>query len=167
MPKQGDDLLWTALNDANKSRARVYREFFRAIERRYGRDQAIDICKEAIRNWGRGQASGLETHLPSDFDGLSRSFVFGPDDGAMFRPRVDRCDADGLDVQFEACPLKSAWMEAGMAEADVALFCAMASEADYGTLEAAGYSVTIETWKPSRTGCCSLKIRRKISNEPR
>lgn len=63
----------------------------------------------------------------------------------MFRPRVDRCDEEGLDVQFEACPLKSAWLEAGIAEADVALFCEMASEADYGTLEAAGFSVIIRS----------------------
>jgi len=160
MPMQGNDLLWNALNDSNKSRARVYFEFFRAIERRYGRAVAIDICKEAIRSWGRGQAGGLDPHVPIDFADLTRSFVFAPDGGAMFRPRVDRCDEEGLDVQFEACPLKSAWLEAGMAEADVALFCEIASEADYGTLEAAGFSVNIETWKPSSKGCCSLKIRR-------
>jgi L-2-amino-thiazoline-4-carboxylic acid hydrolase len=160
MPKQGNDLLWIALNDANKGRARIYLEFFRVIAGRYGQSVAIDICKEAIRNWGHGQAGGLTAHLPTEFDGLTRSFVFAPDGGAMFRPRVDGCDGDGLDVQFEACPLKSAWLEAGMAEADVALFCEMASEADYGTLEAAGFSVTIETWKPSSKGCCSLKIRR-------
>ena len=155
----GANLLWNALNDANKSRARVYLEFYRAIERRYGQVVAVELCKEAIRNWGRGQAEGLEAHAPNDFDGLLRSFVFAPDDGAMFRPRVDRCDSGGLDVQFEACPLKTAWLESGMAEAEVALFCNMASEADYGTLEAAGFSVAIEAWQPNRQGCCSLKIR--------
>jgi hypothetical protein len=160
MPAQGSDVLWTALNDANKSRARLYVEFFLALERRFGRGVAIDVCKEAIRDWGRSLAGGLEAHLPNDFDGLKRSFAFAPDDGVMFRPRVDRCDDDGLDVQFEACPLKSAWLEAGLAEADVALFCEMASQADCGTLEAAGFSVAIETWKPGRQGCCSLKIRR-------
>jgi L-2-amino-thiazoline-4-carboxylic acid hydrolase len=159
MPAQGSDVLWTALNDANKSRARLYVEFFLALERRFGRGVAIDVCKEAIRDWGRSLAGGLEAHLPNDFAGL-KSFAFAPDGGAMFQPRVDRCDDDGLDVQFEACPLKSAWLEAGLAEADVALFCEMASQADWGTLEAAGFSVAIETWKPGRQGCCSLKIRR-------
>jgi hypothetical protein len=160
MPKQTNASLWSALNDANRSRALVYLEFFRAVERRHGRIAAIDICKEAICNWGRGLAGGLKAHSPDDFDGLVQSFAFAPDDGAMFRPRVDRCDREGLDVQFEACPLKSAWLEAGIAEADVALFCELASQADYGTLEAAGFSVNIETWEPGRKGCCSLKIRR-------
>jgi L-2-amino-thiazoline-4-carboxylic acid hydrolase len=164
MPLQGNDSLWNALQDANKNRARVYFEFFRVVEGRYGRAAAVDICKEAIRNWGRGQADELKAQLANDFLGLSRSFVFAPDGGAMFRPRVDRCDGEGLDVQFEACPLKSAWLEAGMAETDVALFCEMASQADYGALEAAGFWVTIETWKPGCKGCCSLKIRRIAPN---
>jgi hypothetical protein len=157
----GNDLLLNALNDANKNRALVYSEFYHAIERRYGQHAAVALCKEAIRNWGRGQAEGLEIHAPDDFAGLLDSFVFAPDGGAMFRPRVDRCDAEGLDVQFEACPLKSAWLEAGMTQSKVALFCEMASEADYGTLEAAGFSVTIETWKPNGQGCCRLRIRRR------
>ena len=151
--------LWSALNDANKSRALVYVEFFRAIEVRYGRAVAIDICKEAIRCWGGGLAAGLKAHLPADFQGLKASFAFAPDDGAMFRPRIDRCDSSGLEVQFMSCPLKSAWLEAGMLESDVALFCEMAAEADYGTLEAAGFTVDIETWQPGGEGCCRLKIR--------
>jgi hypothetical protein len=157
---QGNDVLWHALNEAAKARARVYLDFCRAIERRYGKAVAIDICKEAIRNWGRGEARSLLAHAPDDFEGLARSFAFSPDGGAMFRPRIDRCDAEGLDVQFEACPLKAAWLEAGLAEAEVAHLCDMASQADYGTLEAAGFSVAIETWKPGGKGCCSLKIRR-------
>lgn len=58
-----------------------------------------------------------------------------------------------------SCPLKSAWLEAGMSESDVALFCEIAAEADYGTLEAAGLTVDIETWQPGGDGCCLLKIR--------
>jgi hypothetical protein len=156
---QGNDL-WGALNEANKSRARVYLQFYRAIERRLGQAVAIEICREAIYNWGRDLAAGLEARGQNDFDRLATSFVFAPDGGAMFRPRIDRCDEKGLDVQFEACPLKAAWLEAGLPDTDVALFCQMASEADCGTLEAAGFSVEIDTWKPGSNGCCRLKIRR-------
>jgi hypothetical protein len=155
----GRDDLWSALNEANRSRARVYLQFYSAIERRFGQAVAIEICKEAIYNWGRDLAAGLDRHGPNDFHGLAASFVFAPDGGAMFHPRIDRCDEEGLDVQFEACPLKAAWLEAGMPETDVALFCQMASEADRGTLEAAGCWVAIETWKPGGSGCCSLRIR--------
>ena len=46
-----------------------------------------------------------------------------------------------------------------MEEDDLALFCQMAAQADYGTLEAAGFSVDIKTWTPGSPGCCVLKIR--------
>ena len=148
-----------ALNEANKARARVYLEFFRSIERRFGRGAAVEICREAIYRWGEGLAGELGKHLPSDFEGLAKNFAYPPDDGAMFSPRVDRCDAQGLDVQFETCPLKTGLMEAGLSDEDVAFFLAMASCADYGTLEKAGFAVEINTWKPGQLGCCALRIR--------
>jgi hypothetical protein len=151
--------IWTALNDANKARARVYVEFFRAIEKRFGRKVAEEICREAIYRWGEGLAGDLSKHLPTDFPGLSQNFAYPPDDGAMFSPRVIQCDASGLDVQFETCPLKTGWIEAGLSDDDVALFCSMAACADYGTLEKAGYTVDISTWRPGQSGCCTLQIR--------
>ncbi len=159
MTDKRDDALWQALNGANKARARVYVEFFRSIEQRFGRGMAIEICKEAIYRWGEGLAGDLGRHLPSNFEGVKENFAFPPDDGAMFTPRVDLCSAQGLDVQFETCPLKSAWIEAGLPEEDVAMFCDIAALADYGTLEKAGFAVDIETWTPGAAGCCKLKIR--------
>ena len=151
--------LWTALDEANRSRARLYVEFFRAIEARLGRGAAIEICKDAIRNWGRGLASGLENHRPNDFYGLTKSFALMPDGGAMFCPRVDRCDETGLDIGFERCPLQIAWREAGFSDSDIELFCNIACEADYGTLEVAGFDVEIESWRAGRSDCCRLRIR--------
>ena len=153
------DEMWSALNQANKARALVYLEFFRAIERRFGREAAIEVTKDAVYNWGRTLAGGLEIHLPSDFGGLCASFAYAPDGGAMFTPEVESCSARGLDVQFKTCPLKSSWIEAGMREDEIALFCEMAAQADYGTLEAAGFSVEIKTWTPGAEGCCQLAIR--------
>ena len=159
MPSADGATMWNALNQANKARALVYVEFFRAIERRFGRKTAVELTKEAIYNWGRTLAGGLESYLPSDFKGLCASFAYAPDGGAMFTPDVIACSEQGLDVQFKTCPLKTGWLEAGMAEDDLVLFCEMASQADYGTLEAAGFSVDIETWVPGSSGCCRLKIR--------
>ena len=160
MPVHDKDV-WIALVESTKSRARLYVGFYRAIERRFGQAVATEICKEAIYCWGRDLAAGLQAHLPDDFEGLARSFAFAPDGGTMFQPRIDRCDNEGLDVQFESCPLKAAWLDSGMGEAEVALFCQMASAADHGTLEAAGFAVSIETWQPGKSGCCTLKIRKR------
>ncbi|MFO1132645.1 MAG: L-2-amino-thiazoline-4-carboxylic acid hydrolase [Hyphomicrobiales bacterium] len=150
--------MWSALNDANKARARVYVEFFRSLERRFGREMAIEVTREAVYNWGRTLTGDLGKHLPADFKGLCQSFAHAPDGGAMFTPDVSACSERELVVQFKTCPLKSAWIESGLPEEDVALFCDMAACADYGTLEEAGFDVTIETWKPGQVGCCRLHI---------
>ena len=84
---------------------------------------------------------------------------FRLDGGAMFGARVHRCNPGGLDVQFETCPLKAAWCDAGLPDEEVAQLCDIAAQADYGTLETAGFAVAIETWRPGRSGCCVLRVR--------
>ncbi|MFT3987002.1 L-2-amino-thiazoline-4-carboxylic acid hydrolase [Aestuariivirga sp.] len=158
MKKPDGHAMWRALNDANKARALVYVEFFRAMERRFGHEVAVQVTREAVYNWGRTLSGDLGTHLPSDFAGLCQSFAYAPDGGAMFTPDVESCSEEGLNVQFMTCPLKSAWIEAGLSDQEVALFCSMAACADYGTLEGVGYKVDIKTWQPGGEGCCSLSI---------
>jgi L-2-amino-thiazoline-4-carboxylic acid hydrolase-like protein len=148
-----------AVVDANRSRGDLYVQMLRTLERRYGRAEAIATMKDAIHAWGCGLAAGLAGLAADDFEGLKHRFALAPDGGAMFGARVDRCDAGGLDVQFETCPLKAAWCEAGLPDDEVAQLCDIAAQADYGTLETAGFAVAIETWRPGRSGCCVLCIR--------
>ena len=163
MGVQDAKALHKALVEANRSRGDLYVQMLRTLERRHGRAEAIATMKEAIRAWGCGLAAGLVGLAPDDFEGLKQRFALAPDDGAMFGPRVDRCDPDGMDVQFMTCPLKAAWCDAGLAGEDVAQLCEIAAQADYGTLETAGFAVAIETWRPGRSGCCMLRVRRRVS----
>jgi hypothetical protein len=155
----GAAALQRALEDANKARAMLYVAVFGALERRFGRETAVVVLKEAIRDWGRTLGGGLRQFAPDDWDGLTDAFVMQPDGGAMFRPAIESAGPAGLEVHFRSCPLKAAWLEAGLAEAEVALLCEMAAQADHGTLEAGGFAVDIETWRPGRDGCCRLRIR--------
>ena len=68
-------------------------------------------------------------------------------------------DAGGLDIKFHACPLKEAWLEAGMSEAKVAKLCHIAGVVDNGTFEAAGFAFSADTWQPGDEGCCFLHVR--------
>jgi hypothetical protein len=147
-----------ALEEANKSRAMLYVTVFEALTRRVGRDTAIEVLKEAIYAWGRTLGGGLRRFAPDDWEGLTDAFVMQPDGGAMFQPVVERVGEGVMEVSFRSCPLRTAWREAGLAEADIALFCDMASQADYGTLEAGGFEVHIETWRPGQDRCCRLRI---------
>ena len=98
--------------------------------------------------------------LAVDMEGLKEAFVGGiPDDGAMFKPEVERCDAEGLDIKFHGCPLRDAWMEMGLPEEEVATICRIAARIDNGTFEGAGFEFTADTWQPGDDGCCYLHIR--------
>lgn len=152
--------LHRALEDANRLRANLYLEIFRAAEKRVGREQAIAILREAIRKWGADQGDGLKCHAPANFDGLIADFAGVPDGGAMFDPACRKEGPDGLRMHMRRCPLQIAWREAGLSDDELALMCSIAAEADYGTIERAGFAIEIETWKPGHEGCCVLHVRR-------
>jgi len=109
--------LQTALQEANEARGHLYLALLRVLERRFGRDAAIAVMREALRDWGRHLGQGLARHAPDDFEGLARDFVHAPDGGRMFQPAVQRCDASGIDTQMMRCPLKRAWQKAGLPDA--------------------------------------------------
>ncbi len=153
--------LQRALKDAYMSRGQLYVSFYRAIAKRYGGDVAKSILKEAIYEWGAGLASGVAPCAPANFAGLDDVFFNSPDGGEMFQPRIGKPGDQGVDAHFLACPLKEAWIAAGLSDDEIAMFCDIASSADYGTLEAAGFDISITTWTPGAEGCCALKIRRR------
>ena len=59
----------------------------------------------------------------------------------MFQPEVLRSDAESLDIKFHACPLREAWQESGLSDAEVATLCRIAARIDNGTFEAAGFQL--------------------------
>jgi hypothetical protein len=151
------DRLRGELYAAFKNRALMYWHVFAELRRAVGEPQATGLLSRAIEARGReiGRRFG-----PADLAGLRDAFVGGvPDDGRMFSPRVERCDATALDIQLQRCPLKDAWHEAGVPETDIATLCRIAGRVDNGTFEAAGFEFSADTWQPGREGCCHLHIR--------
>jgi hypothetical protein len=62
-------------------------------------------------------------------------------------------------IRMGRCPLKDAWLAAGLPEERVATLCHIASALDEGTFEAAGFRYEIATWRPGTAGCCRIAIR--------
>jgi hypothetical protein len=153
--------LQKALQEANEARGHLYLALLRVLERHFGHEAAVAAMREALRDWGRHLGQGLARHAPDDFSGLMKDFVHAPDGGRMFQPAVHRCDSSGIDTQMMRCPLKQAWQAAGLPDAEIALLCNVASEADHGTMEAAGFQLDIETWQPGGASCCLLRIRKR------
>lgn len=154
------DELRAQLRNAIKARALVYAAVYDELEAELGAAQAEAIMKRAIHKRGLAIGAQFARFGPRDVEGLRAAFIaFIPDGGRVFAPEVTRCDAGGLDIKFHACPLKDAWLEAGMAPEKVAQLCSIAGVVDDGTFEAAGFAFHADTWRPGGEGCCFLHVR--------
>ena len=156
-----EEQLRNELIAAFKNRAILYWLIFDELRGELGEERAVAVMKRAV--YRRGVQIGREKFsqfAPVDFAGLRDSFVSGvPDEGRLFDPQVKRCDAEGLDVHLEQCPLKDAWEELGLDDHDKTLMCEIAGIIDQGTFEGAGFAFEPNTWQPGRTGCCHLEVR--------
>ena len=144
-----------------KNRALIYLEIYDVLAEELGAGRAEALLARAIERRGRDAGRALARFAPADFDGLCRAFIKGvPGEGALFAPEIRRCDAQGLEIQFHACPLKDAWEDAGLSPDKRALLCRVAGKVDKGMFEAAGFAIDNRTWTPGAAGCCFLSIRR-------
>ena len=148
------------LKAAYKHRAHLYWLIYDEMRQEIGPEKAAEILRRAIykRGWAVGQK--YAQYGPDDLEGLKQAFLAdAPDDGTMFAPEVDRCDAGGLDIRLTSCPLKEAWEEAGLGNQEIATICQIAAQIDQGMFEAAGFTFSADTWEPGHDGCCHLHIR--------
>jgi len=144
-----------------KNRALIYLEIYHVLNEELGAARAENLLAKAIERRGRSAGRALAQFAPADFNGLCQAFLKGvPGEGALFAPEIRRCDANGLEIQFRACPLKEAWEEAGLAPETRATLCRIAGRVDRGMFEGAGFAIDNRTWTPGAAGCCVLSIRR-------
>jgi predicted ArsR family transcriptional regulator len=144
-----------------KNRALVYLEVYDVLAEELGAERAEALLAKAILQRGRNAGQAFAEFAPADFDGLCKAFLKGvPGEGALFAPELRRCDANGIEIQFHACPLKDAWEDAGLAPDKRATLCRIAGAVDKGMFEAAGFAIDNRTWTPGAKGCCFLSIRR-------
>ena len=154
-----EEQLREQLYAAFKNRAMMYHHVFEELRAEVGDERAEAIMKRAIRKRGREIGMKFSAHGPDDLAGLRDAFVSAvPDGGKMFDPEVVACTKDRLEIQLRRCPLKDAWLEAGLAEDRVAKLCGIAAEVDTGTFEGAGFTFSAKTWTPGKAGCCKLHI---------
>jgi hypothetical protein len=76
----------------------------------------------------------------------------------MYPTDVDR-GPDHIAFQVKRCPLKDAWIEAGVAEERLATLCRIAGAFDRGLFEATGVRFANVTWTPAHgPGCCHIAL---------
>ena len=110
-----NDNLRNELLASFKNRAILYYRIFEEMRKEVGEQQAIVVLKRAIYHRGEEIGRQFRQFVPNDLAGLKDAFLaIIPDEGRMFDPHVERCDADSLVIHLQACPLKAAWGRAGI-----------------------------------------------------
>ncbi|TIV60412.1 L-2-amino-thiazoline-4-carboxylic acid hydrolase, partial [Mesorhizobium sp.] len=81
-----------------------------------------------------------------------------PDGGRMYPTHVER-GPDHIAFKVKRCPLKDAWVEAGVGEEKLATLCRIAGAFDRGLFEATGVRFANVTWTPGHgSGCCHIAL---------
>ena len=153
-----DDALRTELEGANANRAVLYYLIFVEVRSALGEDRAIEIMKRAIYQRGSETSLPIKQFSPNQIRELGEYHVkHSAGGGKLFNPEIQRLDDSAFEVLNTTCPLKQAWIDYGLTDAEVALMCDIGSAIDYGKFEGAGFTFEVDTWKPGKRGCCTLK----------
>ena len=157
------DRLIRQLDDAQKNRARLTWLIYEELRRELGAAQAEAVLARAIERRGAevGAAlfGGLAARTP---DAVADAFLAqSPANGALFRHTRRAAGDGGVEIAVHRCPLKDAWVESGLGDADLATICRIAGRFDDGCFGAAGIGFAAETWKPGHAGCCTLRLSRR------
>jgi len=155
-----EEQLRRQLYESFANRAHIYRLLFDQLRSELGAARAAELMGRAIYQRGAQLGARYAAYAPRDLEGLKQAFLANvSDDGAMFGPEVVRCDGEGLDIKLHRCPLKDAWLDAGLAEEEVATLCRIAGQVDRGLFDAAGFRFHADTYQPGGEGCCFLHVR--------
>jgi len=146
------------LDAAFRNRADLYRLFHDELEAALGPGEAEAIMVRAIEKRGREVAEvAFADFGPNDARAVGEAFLsISPDDGSMYPTEVER-DDHRIAFRVKRCPLKDAWVEAGVSDDKLAVLCRIAGAFDRGLFEATGVRFDNITWTPGHgSGCCHI-----------
>jgi hypothetical protein len=148
------------LEAAFRNRADLYRLFYDELVRRFGEDTAEDIMIRTVEKRGQEVAAvAFADFGPQEARAIGEAFLaVSPDGGRMYPTHVSR-RPDGISFEVRRCPLKDAWVEAGVSEDRLATLCRIAGAFDRGLFESTGIRFENKTWTPGHgTGCCHIHL---------
>lgn len=146
------------LDAAFRNRADLYRLMLDELAAELGDDKAEDIMVRAIEKRGREVAElAFAKFGPNDARAIGEAFLaVSPDGGRMYPTDVERSDSH-IAFKVKRCPLKDAWLEAGVGDGKLAILCRIAGAFDRGLFEATGVRFDNVTWAPGHgAGCCHI-----------
>ena len=155
-----DQRLRNELYESFKNRAMIYYSVYDELRKEFGADRGRGNSRRSdlsTRKSKKGRPSSTAS-LPTISTGWKKPSWkgFRTQDGCSGRKSFEATPTESIS-NFNHCPLKDAWLEAGLPEEEVATLCRIAARIDNGTFEGAGFEFYADTWKPEGDGCCYLQ----------
>ena len=148
------------LESAFRNRADLYRLFYDELASEYGPEKAEAIMVKVVERRGQEVAAiAFSDFGPTDARRIGEAFLaVSPDGGRMYPTDVERSDTE-ISFKVKRCPLKDAWVEAGVGDEKLATLCRIAGAFDRGLFEATGVRFENVTWTPGHgSGCCHIRL---------
>ena len=159
-PEARAEKLAAELDAAFRNRADLYRLMLEELTAELGPARAEEVMVRTIERRGREVAAAAFAGFgPNDARALGEAFLsVSPDDGRMYPAEVERGETS-IAFRVKRCPLKDAWLEAGVGEDRLAALCRIAGAFDRGLFEAAGVRFENVTWTPGHgSDCCHIRL---------
>ena len=154
------DKLASELESAFRNRADLYRLFYEELVADAGPEQAEAIMTRVVTKRGQEVAAVAFARFgANDARAIGEAFLaVSPDGGRMYPTDVERGEHH-IAFKVKRCPLKDAWVEAGVSEDRLATLCRIAGAFDRGLFEATGVRFDNVTWTPGHgDGCCHIRL---------
>lgn len=159
-PEPDVETLRSELEAAFRNRADLYRLTLEELEAEVGVERAEEILNRIVeRRGGEVAAVAFRDFGPGDAVPIGEAFLaVSPDGGRMYPADVSR-ETDAIAFKVRRCPLKDAWVEAGLSSERIAQLCRIAGGFDRGLFEATGIRFENRTWQPGDgPGCCWIRL---------
>jgi hypothetical protein len=158
--EQRAEKLARELDSAFRNRADLYRLFLEQLTEELGAERAEAIMIRAIEQRGKEVAAvAFSGFGANDARAIGEAFLaVSPDGGRMYPTDVERGD-HRIAFKVKRCPLKEAWVEAGVGDEKLATLCRIAGAFDRGLFEWTGVCFANVTWTRGHgPGCCHIAL---------
>jgi hypothetical protein len=155
------------LDAAFRNRADLYRLLLDELTAELGAQKAEAVMARAIERRGQEVAAAAFAGFgPNDARAVGEAFLaVSPDGGRMYPADVER-GAGRIAFKVRRCPLKDAWVEAGVGDEKLATLCRIAGAFDRGLFEATGVRFDNVTWTPGHgPGCCHIVLTNRGASQ--
>ena len=159
-PTQHAEQLSRELDAAFRNRADLYRLMLDEMTTRFGKEVAEEVLTAVVTKRGQEVAEAAFAQFgPNDALALGEAFLaVSPDGGRMYPADVERAP-HRIQFRVQRCPLKDAWVAAGVDEEKLTTLCRIAGGFDRGLFEATGVRFENVTWSPGHgAGCCHITL---------